>query len=639
MRRRWVIAAVFLASIGHTGLARSDEPTRPRPPIGQRIASLEFKDIRYLARSLDDFGPRRAFVIIATRSSCPVARKYLPVLNDLEARYRDRGVQFLALDVADDEPIIEMAADAVESHLTFPIVKDVQLGSARQLGLTRTPEVAVLDGDRVLRFRGRIDDQFRVAGERPQPTSQPLVEALDAILAGHPVAIAETPVDGCLITWNTSATTDSRPVPTYAEHVAPIVQKHCQKCHRPGTEAPFALMNYRDATSQSAMLAEVVADRRMPPWYASERHGDFLNRRGLSESERDTVLRWVAGGMPKGDPSKTPARPTWPTGTWAIGQPDVVTTTPIEYKLPATGYVDYKYAVFPYLFTRDTWVQSIEILPDNPRVVHHANLAFMKLGERPREENFLTGRVPGGDPMVLDDGTAVLIPKGSVIGLQIHFTTTGRPERAKISVGLRYPRTTVHKRLYHQQVHTTRFKIPPRTAAHPVSARRTLDFDATGVGVFSHMHLRGKDMTFLAHRPDGSTETLLLIPNYNFDWQHSYRWKPGATRFPKGTTLEVQAHFDNSEFNPFNPDPSATVGNGDQTYDEMMYGFYFYTRDDEDLNLRVDPATGGAIPASSSPAAQGDPSHATNQETGLAVEHGGAGVPGSGPRREAGPRR
>ena len=269
---------------------------------------------------------------------------------------------------------------------------------------------------------------------------------------------------------------------------------------------------------------------------------------------------------------------------------------PLAHSIPATGFVEYRYTVFPHVFTHDTWVQSIEILPDNPRVVHHANLAFMQLGDRPRQENFLTGRVPGGDPMVLDEGTAVLIPKGSVIGLQIHYTTTGKPETSRISVGLRHPRGPVRKRLHHLQVFTRRFEIPPFAPAHPVSASRPLGFDATGIGMFSHMHVRGKDMTFLARRPDGPAETLLMIPNYNFDWQQSYRWAPGTMKFPKGTRLEVAAHFDNSEFNPFNPDPKAAVGEGDQTFKEMVYGFYFFTRDDEDLNLTVDPTTGAAQP-------------------------------------------
>lgn len=573
-----------------SGGASSADVDRAR--IGDQITGLEFKDIRFLTRSLDEFGQRRAFVIVATNNTCPVAKRYMPVLAEMERGYRDRGVQFVALNVSSVDTIPEMAAESIEAGADFPFVKDINLKCTRALGVRRTPEAVVLDAKHIIRYRGRIDDQFRLGGERAKPTQSPLRDAIEDVLAGRAVALAETPIDGCLISEPVPAKPSA--TPTFAEHVGPIVQRHCQDCHRPNTQAPFSLVTFRDVASQAEMIAEVVSDRRMPPWFASSRHGSFVNRRGLSDSEIETITQWVQGGTPRGDLTKLPKPREHPASRWQIGEPDLITTTPIEHRIPATGYVDYRYTVLPHLFAEDTWVQFIEILPSNPRVVHHANLAFMKLGERPREENFITGRVPGGDPMSLEDGTCVLIPKGSVLGLQIHFTTTGKPETAKISVGLKFPRVPVKKRLYNKQVHTKRFAIPPLAPAYPVTARRELEFDATGVGLFSHMHLRGKDMTFDVRYPGGQRETLLLIPNYNFDWQQSYRWAPGAKKFPKGSTFEVTAHFDNSEFNPYNPDANASVGNGDQTFSEMMYGFYFYTRDDEDLNIKVDPKTGVA---------------------------------------------
>lgn len=597
--RSGLVGLGFVALLGSLVAASEGNGAETLPRIGDKVPELEFKDIRFVRRTLADFRSAKLFVVVATNRTCPIARRSLPVLAEMEKGYRDRGVRFLALDVGPDDSIIEMAADSVEAGAAFPFVMDMEGGCARALGLTRTPEVVVLDAERVLRYRGRIDDQFRIGGGRATATEQPLRDALDDLLAARPVRRAETPVDGCLITHG-AIPGKSRQV-TYSEHVAPIVQKHCQDCHRPGTQAPFALLSYRDAANNSAMIAEVVTDRRMPPWYADARHGEFTNRRGLDDNERATLLDWVRNGTPEGDPSKLPLPREFPTGRWRIGEPDHVVAMPIEHTLPATGFVDYRHAVLAHVFTEDTWAEAVEILPDNPRVVHHANLAFMKLNEQPRQENFITGLVPGGDPMVLDPGTAVLIPKGSVLGLQIHYTTTGKPERCKISVGLRFPRVPVEKRLYHQQVHTTRFKIPPFAPAHAVTASRTVDFDATGVGMFSHMHVRGKDMTFLAKRPDGAGETLLMIPNYNFDWQQSYRWAPGTKRFPKGTTLQVVAHFDNSEFNPYNPDPKAAVGNGEQTFHEMMYGFVFYTRDDEDLGLRIDPRTGFVAPSRKAP--------------------------------------
>ncbi|SIO60471.1 Thiol-disulfide isomerase or thioredoxin [Singulisphaera sp. GP187] len=590
-RRRLMRPAMILALfVAQSASGANDD----RSPIGQRVANLEFKDTRFLTRSLDDFAAKKAFVIVATNTTCPLVQHYLPVLAQLEKQYRDRGVQFLALNVGPDDTIVAMATQAVETNTEFPFVKDIDSICAKSLGLQRTPETVVLDSDYRIRYRGRIDDQFRLTGERPRADRHDLRDALDDLLAGRAVAREATTVDGCLIT--AAVPLGQGLVPTYSRAIAPLVQRHCQDCHHPGTEAPFPLISYRDVVSQSAMIAEVVADRRMPPWFASDKHGTFANRRGLSERERETFLRWIQGGMPRGDTAQEPKPRKFPTGRWRIGEPDLTTTMLLAHELPASGSVDYRYAILPYLFTHDTWVQSVEIISDNSRVVHHANLAYNKVGERARQENFITGRVPGGDPMVLDDGTAYLIPKGSVLGLQIHYTTTGKPERARLSVGLKFPRVEVRNQLRHQQVSATRFQIPPQAPAHPVSARRGLEFDATGVGLFAHMHARGKDMTFLARHPNGLTDTLLLIPNYNFDWQQSYRWAPGTKTFPKGTRFEVLAHFDNSAFNPYNPDSSQTVGNGDQTFNEMMYGFYFYTRNDEDLHLSIDPKTGAVLP-------------------------------------------
>jgi hypothetical protein len=260
--------------------------------------------------------------------------------------------------------------------------------------------------------------------------------------------------------------------------------------------------------------------------------------------------------------------------------------------LPAEGYIPYRYIVFPHVFAHDTWVDAIEITSDNPRVVHHANLAHFRLTEKYKAENFLTGYVPGGDPFVCDPGVGALIPAGSILGLQTHFVTTGQEERARLSIGLRYPRGVVQQRMRHFQIHDSRFEIPPFAPAHQVRAQRKFRADALGVGMFAHMHLRGRDMTFHATYPDGRDEVLLRVPNYSFDWQQSYRWAPRTQRFPAGTVVDVVAHFDNSRFNPYNPDPTAAVRFGQQTMDEMMYGFLFFVEEHERLELTIDPTSG-----------------------------------------------
>jgi hypothetical protein len=241
-------------------------------------------------------------------------------------------------------------------------------------------------------------------------------------------------------------------------------------------------------------------------------------------------------------------------------------------------------------------------------VVHHANLAFAKVTEKfDQDHNFLTGKVPGGIAVNLNSGIAMMIPRGSVLAFQIHYVTTGKEEADRISVGLRYAREPVDKRVRYKIIDNGRFKIPPGAAAYPVKAEKELECEATGIALFSHMHLRGKDSTFTAHYPDGKSETLLCMPNYSFGWQLSYVWEPGKRQFPKGTKIECLSHFDNSPFNPFNPDPTATVKYGPQTYHEMMQGFFFYTDNAEHLNLKVDPKNGREIKEEEKPKAVSTP--------------------------------
>jgi len=560
--------------------------------IGERIEDLTFKDIRFLPRTLDDFSKKKAFVIICANTTCPLVQRYLPTIKRLEKEYRRRDVQFLLMNVSPGDSFLEMSEFGVQYEIDFPVVKDGDGSCVRALGMTRTPEVAVLDADHRLRYRGRINDQYRIGGALPKATREYLTEALDAVLDGKPVAKTQTPVDGCLIT--PAATNEADGSITFAEHIEPIIRKHCAECHRDGTEAPFSLTNYDEVAAQGEMVAEVVADGRMPPRYASHRFTEFYNLRGLSSRERRLILGWVGSNMPRGEYGKDGAPPPVEpsTGGWSIGKPDMVLTMKETHQLPADGYIDYKYVTLPYVFTKDTWVQAIQILPDNARVVHHCNLLSLPEDGNWRQSAFITGKVPGSQPLSLGDGVAQRLPAHSVLAMQIHYTSTGKPEKSQISVGFRFARGKVKKEFRHILVKSTDFEIPPGANNHRVTSSMTLDRATHGFGLFTHMHLRGKDMTYLAHYPDGKSETLLIVPNYNFDWQMGYRWKPHTKRFPKGTRFEVVAHFDNSAFNPFNPDPKDTVREGQQTYHEMMYGFYFYTHADENLDLSIDPKTG-----------------------------------------------
>jgi peroxiredoxin len=561
--------------------------------IGTAVPNLRFKDIRFVSRTLDDLGEQRAYVLVFTNTTCPVAQKYWPKLKRMDADLKGRGVQFLAVNAAADDSIGQIAEQALEFGLEFPFVKDGDSSCAKALGVQRTPEVAVLDSQKRLRYRGRIDDQYRIGGSRTDVQHEDLQLAIEAVLDDRGPPVTETPVDGCLITFRSAA--PPREPATFSHDILPLLQQHCQECHHDGSpSAPFSLMTFEDAANHGAMIAEVVSEQRMPPWRASRRQ-HFSNERGLTAAERRTIESWVLGGMNAGDPAQAPPPRTFVASKWEIGEPDLVITALETHSLPAEGIVDYRYIVMPYVFTEDTWICAAEILPDNPRTVHHCNMGHFTLGKQYTEGNFITGRVPGGTALIADEGMALRIPKGSVLGLQVHYTTTGKAEKNRMSVGLKFPRGIVHKEVRHLQVSTSKIAIPPGAAAHAIISSRTLPCDSSGIGMFSHMHLRGKDMTFIAHAPQGEAEKLLTIPNYHYAWQQNYRWEPGTKKFPKGTRIEVVAHYDNSAFNPFNPDPKVEVRSGLQTFHEMMIGFFFYIDDAEDLMMQVDPKTGREV--------------------------------------------
>lgn len=575
-------------------LALAGEPAAPPggAAIGATVERLELLDVRWrVRRGLEDLlgGEARAAVLVFTTLDCPLANRYLPRLVALEAAWRGKGVRFALVNAGPDDDLNAIAARALEAGVDFPLLKDHDAAAARALGVGHTPEAVVLDPKRVLRYRGRIDDALRPGGQLPAPTREDLREALEDVLAGRAVRVAETAVDGCALG---APAAREGPAPTFAQ-VAPVLQRQCLDCHRPGGQAPFPLVDFEDVAPLSEAIAEVVRDERMPPWYASPAHGAFSNRRGLSRAERDTLLRWAEAGAPRGEAPAPPGPALPPDTGWLIETPDLVLAMAAEAELPAEGLVPYRYELLPHRFEQDTWISDLQIRPSNPRVMHHANLIYLLPGEG-RKPHFVTGQVPGGLPMHMPPGLGFRIPAGATLVLQIHYVTTGRVERDRIQVGLRYPRATVHKEARHAVMTERELAIPPGAPAHEVRASQTLEADVTGLALFAHMHVRGRDATFLAHKPDGTTETLLVIPAYSFDWQLSYLPQPGALRLPRGTRVECVGHYDNSPWNPWNPDPRATVRYGDQTHEEMFFGFFFYTHDQERLDLRVDPRTGHA---------------------------------------------
>jgi mono/diheme cytochrome c family protein len=548
------------------------------PAYALDLADVPLKDIRYLPRTLAETGEAQARALVFVDSACEASNAALADARALEGTTDAEGVTFLLINTGASDSIRQMAYHALVNNVPFYALKDTDATVATALGITSLPAAALVDATWAPLWTGGIEDLAAALASRARREALPASNK-----PGACAIVAPQPMDA------------GDPV-TYAEHIAPLLNQHCVACHRPNGGGPFSLTNYSRAAANAAMSAEVVSEGRMPPWYAHVAHAPFRDEPRITDADRALLARWVAQGMPEGDPAKAPALPQFNDEGWRL-DPDVIIQASQVSGIPATGYVPYQYVFLPYRFEEDTYVQAIEIKASNPATVHHANLAFVREGfDVDQNSDFLTGMVPGGMPSVMDGDRAWMIPKGVSLVLQLHLVTTGKVQTNRMSVGLRFPRDVVNKRLYyHNMDGDGRIEIPPYDRAWRLKDDVVLEHDATGLGLFTHMHLRGRDMSFFAHYPDGRSETLLSLPNYNFEWQLTYRYPPNQVRFPKGTRIEAVAHYDNSPFNPYNPDPSKTIKQGPQSVDEMMNGFFVYTRDDEQLGLRIDPATGYAI--------------------------------------------
>jgi hypothetical protein len=366
--------------------------------------------------------------------------------------------------------------------------------------------------------------------------------------------------------------------PTFTKDVAPILNKRCVECHRKGEAAPMALTSYKEARPWAKAIREAVAVSRMPPWLADPNHGSFRNDRRLTPQERDTIIQWVEGGAKEGKAKHLPELPQFAEG-WNIGTPDAVFDIGTDFEVPASGEVPYKYFRVPSNFTQDMWVEAAEIRPDKRGVVHHV-IVFMvppKGTTIPGDGgNLLVGFAPGDPPMRLEPGTAKLVPAGTTFNIQMHYTTNGTPVKDRSFFGLRYSKTPPVRQAVTGRALNFSFKIPPGDPNYEVKASYTVKSDIEMAGLMPHMHVRGKDFKYTAVYPDGREEVLLNVPKYDFNWQLAYEFdKP--IRFPKGTRLDCVAHFDNSPNNKANPDPTKEVRWGDQTWEEMMIGWYTYT--------------------------------------------------------------
>ncbi|HLQ77447.1 MAG TPA: thiol-disulfide isomerase [Terriglobia bacterium] len=409
-------------------------------------------------------------------------------------------------------------------------------------------------------------------------------------------------------------TAQSPATPTFSRDVAPILYRNCVTCHRPGEIAPMSLVTYEQARPYARSIRERIELGTMPPWHAEAPAGTFLNERRLTAAEKQILARWADNAAPQGDPKDVPPAPVFTEG-WAIGKPDAVVAMAEPYNVPASGTIDYQYFAVPTNFTEDKWVQAIEIRAGVRSVVHHVLVFASEPGAAFRDQPFvqriagapgpvaqqlgpaviaavrnrlqtaasargplIATTAPGTNAIVFQPGAAMRIKAGSVLTLQVHYTATGKPEKDRSSVGFIFAKESPKQEIRSSSFINVQLAIPAGAGNHRVDSQIDFTQDAHIVALFPHTHLRGKSWEYRLTYPDGREEVLLSVPHYDFNWQTYYEFaKPIAV--PKGSTLLAIAHYDNSANNKANPDPSAEVRWGDQTWQEMQYSGITYTVD------------------------------------------------------------
>ncbi len=598
-RLNWLLLGTLVAGLLTSGSASAAERT-PAIPESKADSVINFSLLDYrggyheLRRS-----DARVVVLYFASFSCNKLRPALGKIRGFQRQWSDKGVEVWLVNASTKEdpsdamlmmlasgrkngPIPDttkidpetLRLEVIRSAVgTMPVLRDERQLVAQQFDVNTSGEVVAVDPKSMqVIYRGALDDQPLEKSGRGEAKTKYLANAIEEFLAGKPVTLAKTEPDGCAIRFEVEPA--ATPI-SYRETVAPLLEKHCVSCHSPGQIGPFSMSSYAKVKGWSAMIEEVLLDRRMPPWHADPHYGKFANDRSLTQREARQIIDWVRQGCPRGEGADPLAVERKPAPVWDLGQPDYVAALPQREEIPATGTVRYRYIDSAFVMPEDAWLRAAVVRADNPKVVHHIIVRVHYpdgFKDAPKDSYLFTTWVPGLAAAEFPAGTGMFVPKGARFNFEVHYTTNGKPETDQSELGLYVAKEKPSKLLEVRVSETRDFEIPPGSKnaehnSHYCFTRDTLLYELS-----PHMHLRGSTFRYTALYPDGRRETLLSVPNYDFNWQTSYRLKE-PKRIPAGTWIFCTGSHDNSAKNPNNPDPTKTIRWGLQSWEEMFMGF------------------------------------------------------------------
>ena len=533
----------------------------------------------------------KARVELYLSTDCPIAMQYTPRISALVAEHND--VQFKAYFPNDLETRAEIAAYMKERNYGFSYDLDLGAVRAKQAGVSRVPTAVVYDARGKIVYVGALDDH-----KDSRLVKQSYVaNTLAKLEKGETVKPTKTEPFGCLLMPGEAPPKSDKI--NYAEHVAPILNKHCVECHRPGEVAPFSLTGYENAKKWAPMIVDATSKRQMPPWKAVHGYGEFLDENRLSETQIAILSLWNAQKAPRGNAKKEPATPAF-SGEWTLGQPDMVLSPNKPYEIDAVGSDDYRNFVLPLNNKETLWVTGMDVKPGNKKVVHHV-IGFIDSSQQGKQRaereddgkegyssfggvgflpyGSLGGWAPGLRPRKSIDDIAFEVPPNSSIVMQVHYHKNGKPESDKTQLGLYLSKGTPKQALQLRWLANPLFRIPAGAKNHYVKLEYKVPVDTTVYGAMPHMHLLGRTMMATIILPDGTQKPLVYINDWDFNWQMAYVLKE-PIKLPAGSKILVEATYDNSAENKNNPNnPPKPVTWGEETTDEMFLLVVPYTVD------------------------------------------------------------
>ncbi len=551
--------ALLLSLTATTGFALEE---------GSRVENFRLMDHQGASHELHYFADAPAIVLMTHSTSCSTMPQSLQSLTSMQTQFSPAGAEFMLINSDLRDRRTTVAASVADADL--PILLDPTQIIGESLGADTAGETLVVNPrDWTLAYRGDVTGA---------------AQAVAQLVAGDEVSVDSQPVASadCAVDFPELARRAEHKNISYAKTIAPMLNDNCVSCHREGGIGPWAMSDYNMVRGFSLMIREVVRTQRMPPWHADPHVGEFSNDRSLSDDEIRTLVHWVEAGAPRGEGADLLAEnsQSWPI--WAMGEPDVIIDIPPE-DVPASGVVDYKYKMVTNPLDKDVWVKAAEIIPGDRSVLHHVITSFGELETEGRRAGRLKrgtggglgGYVPGAEGKPFPDDTGILLPAGATIEFQMHYTPAGLATTDASRMGLYLYEEPPEHKLDSMVLLNPRILIPAGAPNHSEVMVRTFDQDVLVYSLLPHAHYRGKASEFVAHLPDGTQETLLSVPRYDFNWQTNYDLK--EPRFlPAGTKMVHRTWWDNSARNPANPDATRDVPWGQQSWDEMLFGSVRY---------------------------------------------------------------